>query len=84
MFLKSIFATAIVIVIITNSESDIIFFFEFLSTLDSEPGEECDSESDLKIEDALLVFLKSRDSVPFSLSQLSVCVSPSSSISELS
>jgi len=82
--LKPAFATATIITIMTDFESDIKSLSESFSAPDSEPGEEYDSESDLEVEDTSLVSFKSRDSVPFSLSQLSVCVSPSSSISELS
>jgi len=51
-----------------DSESDIESFSESLSAPDSELGEECDFEFDLEVEDALLVFFKSRDSVFFSFS----------------
>src|SRR6266536_5095 len=80
--MKPAFATATVITIMTDSESDIKSLSEPLSAPDSKPGEECDSEPDLKVEDASLVPLKPRDSVPFSLSQLSTCVSLPPSISE--
>ncbi len=73
--MKPAFATATIITIITDSESDIKSLSESLSTPDSEFGEECDSEFDLEVEDALLISLKSRDSVSFSLSQLSTYVS---------
>src|SRR6266511_3042262 len=66
----------------TDSESDIKPLSEPLSAPDSEPGEECDSEPDSKVEDASLAPLKPRDSVPFSLSQLSACVPPPPSISK--
>src|SRR6266498_4953924 len=66
----------------TDSESDIEPLSEPLSAPDSEPGEECDSEPDSEVEDASLAPLKPRDSVPFSLSQLSACVPPPPSISE--
>ncbi len=41
---------------------------ESLSAPDSEFGEECDSEPDSEVEDALLAPLKSRDSIFFSFS----------------
>ncbi len=66
----------------TDSESDIKSLSEPLSVLDFEPGEECDSEPDLEVEDVSLAPLKSRDSVSFSFSQLSACVPPPSFISE--
>ncbi len=66
----------------TDSKSDIKSLSESLSTPDSEPGEECDSEPDSEVEDASLAPLKPRDSIPFSLSQLSACVPPPPSISE--
>ena len=68
MFLKPAFATATIIAIMIDSESDIESFSESLSAPDSELGEECDFEFDLEVEDALLVFFKSRDSVFFSFS----------------
>ena len=66
--MKPAFATATVIAIMTDSESDIKPLSEPLSAPDSEPGEECDSEPNSEIEDASLTPLKSRDSVSFSFS----------------
>ncbi len=81
--MKSIFATTTIIAIITNSKSNIKPLSESLSTPDSEPGEEYDSKPNSEVEDTLLAPLKPRDNIPFSLSQLSACVPPPSSISEL-
>ena len=66
--MKPAFATANVIAIMTDSESDIEPLSDPLSAPDSEPGEECDSEPDSEVEDASLAPLEPRDNVPFSLS----------------
>jgi len=66
--LKSAFVTVIVIAIITDFKFDIKSLFESLSTPDSELSEEYDFKSNLEVEDALLVPLKSRDNVFFSFS----------------
>jgi len=80
--LKPAFATITVITIMINSESNIKSFFESFSAPDSEPNKEYDSKPDLEIKDTLLVSLKPRDNVSFSLSQLFTSVPPPSSISK--
>ena len=74
LLLKLAFITATVIAIMTDSESDIKPLSKPLSAPDSEP--------DSEVENALLASFKPRDSVPFSLSQLSASVPPPPSISE--
>ena len=82
--MKPAFTTTTVITIMTDSESDIKPLSESLSAPDSKSGEEYDSKPNLKIKDTSLASLKSRDNIPFSLSQLSTSVSFPPSISKLS
>jgi len=72
--LKPAFTTATVITIIIDFKFDIKSLFESLSTPDSKPDEEYDSKFNSKVKDTLLALLKPRDSIPFSLSQLSASV----------